>query len=337
MHDVLWASKAMEVPRENKMKMQIAFRRLIGQKFADFDVVAAVGLVDLPEIHTRLNECVADFNLPISRDGREPTRAVFFGNPKHLERATDWNTMMKLRSSNLEDAIGAPIKRTTPSEISNTHVLFRETAVVSQNPRGRVYAFVGTVCVANSQDLDCRDILEFSGEFKDGAMSTLQFDGRLGRTLKRHFGETNLEDATRGRGLSSFLQEPIWGFGNEPIALGSTMDLDKQALYENYTDLFFEEKEDEIEKRRYLTFRNMVLADGMKLLEEDPVLARMLWRVRQADDYVPPFQPKTRSQFYAANEAMNRAMAAIGNGEDDEYFAEWHRLRDETSDGGLTP
>jgi len=321
------------------MKMQIAFRRLIGQKFADFDVVAAVGLVDLPEVHTRLNECVADFNLPIGPEGREPTSAVFFGNPKHLERATDWNTMMNLRSSDLEDAIRAPIKRTTPSEISNTHVLFRETAVVSQHPRGRVYAFVGTVCVADSQNLDCRDILEFSGDLKEGAMSTLQFDGRLGRTLKRHFGETNLEDATRGRGLSSFLQEPIWGFGNEPIALGSTMDLDKQALYENYIDLFFEEKENEVDQRRYLTFRNMVRAEGMKLLEEDPVLARCLWRVRQSDDYIPPFQPKTRREFHAANASLREAMALMESGEDNEYFDEWHRRRheEEAADRGINP
>lgn len=311
------------------MKMQIAFRRFIGQKFSGHDVVAAVGLADFPEIHPRLNECVADLNLPISADGREPTSALYFGNARHLEYFTDWNTMMRLRSSDLEDAIKAPMKRTLPSEQSNTQVLFRETAVRSQYPRGRVYAFVGTACFKNSQNLDCRDILEFAGSFAPNSPVSLEFKGRLGRTIKKHFGATNLEDATRGRGLSSFLQEPIWGFGADPIALGSTEDLDKQSLYETYMDLFFEEKEDDIDQRRYLTYRNMVAAEGKKLLEEDPFLARMLWRVRQNDDFIHPFHPKTREQFHAANNAMREAMQCIDNGDDQEYFDEWFRKRDE--------
>ncbi|NTF17099.1 hypothetical protein G6L37_01475 [Agrobacterium rubi] len=319
------------------MKMQIAFRRLIGQKFANFDVVASVGLVDLPASHQRLNECTADFNLPISRDGREPEMATYFGNPKHLEHATDWGTLMRLRASNLEDAIKAPIRRTTPSELSNTHVLFRETAVRSQYHQGRVYAFVGTVCVANSQMLDCRDILEFSGDFNDDGVSILKLDGRLGRTLRLHFGETDLENATQGRALSSLLEQPIWGFGYEPIALGSTMDLDKQAYYETYTDLFFEEKENEIDERRYLTYRNLVAADGMTLLEDDPVLARMLWRVRQENDYIPPFHPKTRREFHSANKAMHDAFAIIERGDDDEYFNEWRRQLDEKEASGNNP
>jgi hypothetical protein len=311
------------------MKMQIAFRRLIGQKFADFDVVASVGLLDMPETAPRIHECVADFNLPISRDGSEPMKAIYFGNPRHLERVTDWNTMMDLRSADLEDSVKARIKRTTPSELSNAFLLFRETAVRSQYPRGRVYAFAGTVCVANSQNLDCRDILEFSGELRKDDTAALQFDGRLGRTLRRHFGETNLEDATRGRGLSSFLEEPIWGFGAEPIALGSTLDLGKQEMYEAYTDLFFEEKETPVEQRRYLQYRILAQKEGLTLLDQDPVLARALWRVRESDDYIPQFRPKTRSEFHAANLAIREAFAAIERGDDEEYFVEWRRQRDE--------
>ena len=320
------------------MKMQIAFRRLIGQKFAGLDVVAAVGLLDMPAGHGDLHEHVADFNLLMAPGGREPTGAVFLGNQRHLEEKTDWNTLMNLRPCDLEDAIRAPIRRTVPSDMSNTNLLFRATAVGSQYPGGTVHAFVGTLSVENAQDLDCRDVLEFSGESRSASGILLDFEGRLGRTLRRHFGETNLEDATRGRGLSSFLQEPIWGFGNEPIALGSTMDLDKQALYEKYTDLFFSAKTDE-DLPRYRTLRNMVLADGLKLLEEDPVLARMLWRVRQSEDYIPPFRPKTRSEFHAANQAMNDAFRAIEDGEDNEYFEAWRNARDADDDmqAGLAP
>jgi hypothetical protein len=311
------------------MKMQIAFRRLIGQKFSGFDVVATVGLVDLPTEHARLNDCVADFFLPVGSDGREPERAVYFNNPRHLERVADWDTMMNLRKSDLEDVVKARIKRTTPSELSNADVLFRETAVRSQYPAGRVYAFAGVLAVANSQNLDCRDILEFSGVLPASGPATLEFEGRVGRTVRRHFGETNLEDATRWRTLSSFLQEPIWGFAAEPMALGSTLDLATQLMYETYTDLFFEEKETEVDKRRYLQFRNLARNAGMTLLDEDPVLARVLWRVRESDGYAPPMHPKTRSQFHAANDALRAAFAVIESGEDDGYFDEWRRQRDE--------
>lgn len=313
------------------MKMQIAFRRLIGQKFAGYDVVAAVGLVDFPASEHRIHECVADLNLPISVNGSKPTGAFYYGNAKHLERATDWNTLMHLRSADLEDALKAPIQRTEPSEISNTHLLFRETAVQSQHHMGRVYAFVGTLCVANSQRLDVRDILEFSSTLKPNESGPLKLVGRVGRTIRQHFGTTDLEASTRGRGLSSFLQEPIWGFGKEPIALGSTLDLDKQSAYESYLDLFFEEKETDVDRARYLTFMRMATADGRPLLEDEPVLARILWRVRQSDDYVPPLHPKTRAQFHAVNAAMHEASLAIQNGEDDDYFEEWRRKRSEES------
>jgi hypothetical protein len=314
------------------MKMQIAFRRLIGQKFAGYDVAAAVGLLDLPHGHDRFDECIANFHLPMQTDGREPEKAICFWNPRPLDTVADSDTLLEMRRSDLEDIVKARFRRTTPSDSSNAHFFFRKTSVASQYPRGTVYAFSGTLCVDNVLDLDCRDVLQFGREPNALSASVLAFEGRVGRTIREEFGETDLVAVTQGHGLSQLLQEPVWGFGEEPIALGSTLDLEKQRLYQLYTDLFFGEKDDEVAKRRYLQIRILAEQAGFTLLDEDPVLARALWRVRQDDDYVPPFSPKTRSQLHAANQALNEAFAAIERGEDDAYFDEWRRDRDEGND-----
>lgn len=311
------------------MKMQIAFRRLIGQKFAGYDVATAVGLLDLPHGHARFDNCVTNFHLPMDANGTQPEKAICFWNPRPLATVADEDTVLEMSRADLEDIIKARIRRTTPSDSSNAHFFFRKTSVASQHRGGTVYAFAGTLCVENVMNLDCRDILQFGREPNALSASALAFEGRVGRTVRKEFGETDLVAAMQGHGLSQFLQEPIWGFGEEPIALGSTLDLDKQRLHQLYTDLFFGEEGTELDKRRYLQIRALAQQAGFSLLEEDPVLARVLWRVRQSGDHIPPFFPKTRSQFHAANQAMGEAFAAIERGEDDAYFDEWHRKRNE--------
>lgn len=314
------------------MQMQIAFRRLIGQKFAGYDVAAAVGLFDLPHGHERFDECVANFHLPMNAAGTEPENVICFWNPRPLSSVADSDTLLEMGRSDLEDIIKARIQRTRPDDSSNAHFFFRKTTVASQHPEGTVYAFAGTLCVESVMNLDCRDVLQFGREPSALSASKLSFEGRVGRTIRKEFGETDLVAATQGQGLSQLLQEPVWGFGEEPIALGSTLHLDKQRLYQLYTDLFFDREDTDLDRRRYLQIRILADQAGFSLLDEDPVLSRVLWRVRQSDDYIPPFSPKTRSQFHAANDAMGEAFAAIERGDDNEYFDEWHRRRDEGED-----
>jgi hypothetical protein len=311
------------------MKMQIAFRRLIGQKFAGYDVAAVVGLLDVESTMGDVDEHALDLMMKLSPDGTTPEEVTFTGNGLPLAAVAPGNIMDEIRNSEIGHVIKASIPRTRPSASSNANLFCRLTDVASSYDAGSVYAVAGVLCVDNVMDLNCRDVLEL--EAGEGRIK-LALQGRVGRTLRRHFGETDLEHAMQGRKLDSFLEEPIWGFGNEPLALGSTLALDNQRMYEKYIELFFGDKDTEVSKRRYLQMRILAEKSGFTLLDEDPVLARMLWRARQNDDYVSPHSPRTRSQFHAANQAMNEAFAAIERGDDQDFFDEWHRNRDEGND-----
>lgn len=311
------------------MKMQIAFRRLVGQKFGEYQVAAAVGLFDLPAGHERFDECVANFHMPLSPDGTQPEKSICFRNPRPLNTVADSDTRSDMRKSNIEAIIKAKIKRSLPSDSSNAHFFFRKTDVASKFAGGSVYAFAGTLAVHNVLLLDCDDVLEFASDLQSNSPSTMNLSGRVGRTIRPEFGETNLVSDMQGAPLSQFLVQPIWGFGSEPIALGSTLELDRQRMYEKYTELYFQEDRTVMEQQRYMQLRILADTADMLLFHEEPALARVLWHLRQHDDYVPAFRPKTREEFNAINEATRDAYASIERGDDDEYFAAWRAARDD--------
>jgi hypothetical protein len=310
------------------MKMQVAFRRLIGQKFAGYDVAAAVGLFDMPAASANYDECVSSFHLPLMSDGSEPTSASSFQYPQPLSSVANVDAFEAMRYANVEDIIKTPINRPVPSEHSNAHFFFRKARVGSQFPGGSVYAFAGTFFVDDVTNLDCRDVLEFSNT-PNSPSGHMQFEGRVGRTVRLEFGETDLVAESQGRPISQFLLEPIWGFGDTPIALGSTLRLDLQNCYENYARLFFAESRSVEEDQRYRQLRILVQQAGFTLLDKDPVLARVLWRIRGNEDYISPFMPKTRDEFKAANNAMANAFEAIERGEEDTYFQQWRREQED--------
>jgi hypothetical protein len=271
------------------MRMQIAMiptRNLL----AHMEVAFVAGLVDVPGPWVEaLDDHVAD--LLVTMDGDIPS-AIAPVRLLHIAQAVPANVVRELAHSDVDRFVTSRFSRTIPSQRSNAQVLFRLTDLQSGHGGGGVLAFAGTLCVDDVRTLDADNIHELSTEDDDA----LRWDGRIGRELRRHHGEPSIASNMNGARLGSAFDLAVWGFGHEPMALGSTLPLAFVRLCERYQDLFFADQRSSADEMELTELRELVVSTGMAPLDRVPEMAEGLSRFRQSPDYVPPFAPRSRAQ-----------------------------------------
>lgn len=272
------------------MRMQIVMKptdNLLGH----MEVAFVAGLVDVPQGWTEaLDDHVADLQATLSHEGAPATIAPV--RLHHLSEAVPADVARELAFSDIDRFVTTRFSRTMPGDASNTQVLFRLTDLASSFEDGGVLAFAGTLAVDDVRKLDGDFVHELAAADSDVLASV----GRVGRDLRRHFGASSMAGRLAGRPLRGAFDEAVWGFGHEPMALGTTAPLPYVRLCERYQDLFLggdttAEEKDELEELREIMART-----GGLLLDREPGIAAALARFRRTEEYISPFAPRTRAQ-----------------------------------------
>lgn len=217
------------------MRMQIA--TISTQNLlAHMEVAFVAGFVDVPEGWPEaLDERVVDLNVSVSDSGTPSTVAPV--RLRHISEAAPPEVVRELSSSDIDRFVTAPFSRTIPSDRSNAEVFFRLTDLRSGYDGGGVLAFAGTLCVEDVRVLDCDSIHELAADGDDA----LRWVGRVGRDVRRHFGDPTMIARMSGRSLGNAFEQAVWGFGTEPMALGTTTPLAFSRRCERYQELFFKD------------------------------------------------------------------------------------------------
>lgn len=289
------------------MRMQIATIPT-PNLLAHMEVAFVAGLVDVPEGWTdALDEHVADLNVSISELGIPESVAPVRLRP--LEEAVPAGVVRRLSRSAVGEFVTARFPRTIPSDLSNAQVLFRLTDLPSSFDGGGVLAFAGSLGLEDASVLDSENVHELTADGDD----TLRWTGRIGMEVRRHFGAPSIATNMGGQPLSSAFDLATWGFGHEPMALGTTVALTSVRRCQRYHDLFFSDQRSDEDELELAGLREMMVTDGFAALDRLPEMARALERFRTSEDYVSPFAPRSRAQ----QRALMLQYSEAWRGEDD--------------------
>ncbi|MBY3155465.1 hypothetical protein HFO56_24365 [Rhizobium laguerreae] len=285
------------------MKIQIAFRET-RERRAEHDLWIAAGLVEADETFAAgAEEKFVSVRMDFTQDGtpilalftRNTYQATYDGRPLDRE---------ELKTHSLESMVTKNIDRIVPGPFSNAELFLRRTNADGSAGKA-VLAFSGLVGYKPPIRLDCDSVFQL-GSNADGSEpdALLQYQGRVGTDINPSWGHPAMIEATAGHASSAFLRTPVWGFGDEPIRLGSTMHLDMQAKVSRHRALHFSDRTP-AEEAEYVKLSVIMSREGLNEFGRSPDFEEAMRKLLDAGFPAAEERPLTRKEFAARSDYMS--------------------------------
>jgi hypothetical protein len=292
------------------MKIQIAFRETRESRVGH-DFWIATGLIEADEVFaTAAEEKFTGVRMDFAQDGA-PILALLTSN---IYAATCEGRPLygdELKYDTVESTVKKTLDRVMPSPYSNAELFLRRTKAEGSAPGKVVLAFSGLVGYKPPIRLDCDSVFQLSSTAYGSEPETfLPYEGRVGTDINPDWGHPALIEATRGHSSAAFLRTPVWGFGNEPIRLGSTMHLEAQAKIGRHRALHFSDRTPD-EETEYDNLSAVMKREGLNEFGRHPDFEEALRRMKDAGFAVDDEMPLTRRQLAVRSDYMSSVVREL--------------------------
>jgi hypothetical protein len=285
------------------MKIQIAFRET-RESHVGHDFWIASGLVEANEAFAAAaEEKFTGVRMDFTQDGA-PMLALFTSNtyvPTYQRRPLHVD---ELKFDSVENTVRKTLDRIMPSPYSNAELFLRRTKVAGSGPGRVVLALSGLVGYKPPIRLDCDNVFQLGSTSHSSEPETfLRYEGRVGTDINPDWGHTAMIEATRGHSSTEFLRTPVWGFGEEPIRLGSTLHLEAQAKIGRHRALHFCDRT-AAEEAEYVKLSAIMKREGLNDFGRHPDFEEALHRMDEAGFSIDDETPLTRRQYAERSDYM---------------------------------
>lgn len=292
------------------MKLQIAFRDT-GHVENGFKTVVAIGLIefrDLPGGSEAPEGMIGEFIVDMVNDqgALRPCQAVDqerYRFPKDRWGHKPWP------ETSAPDMITESVWK-APWFNGGSEFFLLRTRVEPSSEGLAVMCMAGLVAVKGQLQVNQDSVFQMD---HDG--ERFVFEGKVGEDLRPEWGAPELATKLRGCAFSSFLRQPVWGFGTEPVGIGWHMSLPFAEAFDRYRDLALKDKRDEWEEGEHAVLLKRMSAAGMANVDRDPAFRSYL-KEMDGRGLVPRSvaMPETRAQLESrervAAEVLSQALVA---------------------------
>jgi hypothetical protein len=278
------------------MKIQISFRETRESRVGH-DFWIATGLLETDETFASVaEEKFTGVRMDFAQDGA-PILALFTGNTYAATCEGRPVDAGELKFDSVESTVKKTLDRVMPSPFSNAELFLRRTKVEGSAPGQVVLAFSGLVGYKPPIRLDCDNVFQLgSTSYGSEPETFLRYEGRVGTDINPDWGHPALIEATRGHSSTAFLRTPAWGFGSEPIRLGSTMHLEAQAEIGRHRALHFSERTP-AQEAEYGNLSAIMKREGLNEFGRHPDFEEALRRMKDAGFAIDDEMPLTRREL----------------------------------------
>lgn len=290
------------------MKMQIAFRETTESR-GKYAIAIACGVFETsPQDQLAYDETMMRFSLMFSPDG-VPHGATSSREPARITDGYADYTPKLLDISTLSDLLTTTLRRMEPNSLVNAEFAMRRTDVAPSEHGAEVHAFIGTVYVGPGEKLDTSKIFQL-GDRGGWGERHLFLEGTLGDDFRPELGELDFAAATRGMTTEGIMQQPWWGFGDEPVSLPGTLRASNYEQADRFHEIHFLKPELKVGKEyAYLVERMKYLGLGKVL--ENPQLEKYVAE-RYADASIPSaFKPVPLSRHFSRKAAVETLVKSV--------------------------
>lgn len=291
------------------MKMQIAFRETLTTRH-DHNVAMAVGVIEVSPYDTVDYEdksLVFRFDFDPALD--HAVAASTFWAPSKLVDDSGW-LETEMQTGTLEGLLKTDIERAIPNEMHNADFVLRQTEVPASVDGGRVFAFSGLLHLKPEQIFSFRDVTWFDSR-TSGQSNVMVYSGRSGVEHRPEDGRPDMVEAMLGEAMSSFLREPLWGFGDVAYSLPGTMQISMYHKIDRYSDLFFSESLSASEEREFHDLKQEMRVAGLDNLATDEDYKTFYRQMRIKCPGLTANKPMTAEQRRSRNEAISETIAEV--------------------------
>ena len=288
------------------MKMQIAFRGT-DQTRKGYGVAIAAGVIEThPLDRLAYNETMLAFKLSFTDEGRL-LLARSSREPAAITDGYGYSTPKLVDLSSLDDLLTSNLLRIDPSGFLNAEFALRETAVEPSEEGATVYAFMGLAHIDRHEKIDFGKLYQL--ESRDGFGDAPMFlTGILGDDIRPEFGQLDMVEDFRGKTMEQVMQEPLWGFGEEAVALPGTRRIENYRQQQRFLELHFGGVR---EGKEYDYLVNRMDHIGMGRVLTDPVFERYV-AARLSDPHMPkPYLPTPRSRTFTRTQALETLVGEL--------------------------
>ncbi|MDW9481154.1 hypothetical protein GOB57_21140 [Sinorhizobium meliloti] len=291
------------------MKFQIAFRET-REALAEHDLWIASGLVEADEpFALRSEEKFTSVRMEFAADGA-PLLALFTNNvyaPTYAGEPLD----VDLKDSDIESLLKKQIDRVTPGPFSNAELFMRRTRIEATDSGRVVLAFSGLVGYKPPTRIDCDTVFQLGSIAPEVAPeSFLRYEGRVGTDIRPDWGHPSMIASTKGFSATAFLRLPVWGFGEEPIRVGSTMHLDVQDMMSRHRALHFAVRTPS-EEAEYAKLSTFMRRAGLNDFGRHPDFEEAMQKLMHAGYAAEDGTPLTRSELSARSDYMSKVVQEL--------------------------
>lgn len=187
-----------------------------------------------------------------------------------------------------------------------SEMFFRRTKAAPSRNGLVVMAVVGMTSLHPSIEVNVASVFQYHRQ-----VDAYEYEGRVGIDLKPEWGAPDMKDLTAGRSLMAFLRQPVWGFGDEPICLPSTMRLDFLKKFDDYRSLDLANDRTADDEARLQTILPEIMAAGMVIKDEG--YRAYLSEMKARGLLVKASSPRTKVQCKHMEEVAAEIIAEIEN------------------------
>lgn len=285
------------------MKIQIAFRET-RESVEGHALWMAMGLVEMDKmLALRSEEKFTSVRMEFKGDGT-PLLALFTNNiyaPSHAGRPIPDD----LKQVEIESLLRQQLDRVPPGAFSNAELFMRRTRVKATADDRVVMAVSGLVGYRPLTRVDCDSVHQLgSGAPEVGPEAFLKFEGRVGTDINPGWGHPSLIASTAGYSASAFLKMPVWGFGEEPVRVGSTMHLVTLDMMSRHRVLHFSDRT-AAEEAEYAGLSKIMRHAGLNDFGRNPDFEEAMRKLMEAGFPSEDGTPLTRSEHSARSDYMS--------------------------------
>lgn len=286
------------------MKIQIAFRET-RDSVEGHNLWMAMGLVEMDKaLALRSDEMFTSVRLEFTGDDT-PLLALFTNNiypPSHAGHPLQKDD---LKQMGVESILKEQLDRVTPGAFSNAELFMRRTRVKATEDGRVVLAFSGLAGYRPPTRVDCDSVYQLgSGSPEVGPEAFLKYEGRVGTDINPGWGHPSMIASTAGYSASAFLRMPVWGFGEEPVRVGSTMHLDTQDMMSRHRALHFSDRT-AAEEAEYARLSMIMKRAGLNDFGRHPDFEEAMRKLLDAGFPSEDSTPLTRSELSARSDYMS--------------------------------
>lgn len=285
------------------MKIQIAFRET-RESAEGHALWMAMGLVEMNKaLARRSEEKFTSVRMEFTGDGT-PLLALFTNNiypPSHAGRPLQDD----LKQMDIESLLKQQLDRVIPGAFSNAELFMRRTRVKATGDDRVVMAVSGLLGYRPPTRVDCDSVYQLgSGAPEIGPEAFLKYEGRVGTDINPGWGHPAMVASTAGYSASAFLRMPVWGFGEEPVRVGSTMHLDIQEMMSRHRALHFSDRT-AAEEVEYARLSTTMTRAGLNDFGRHPDFEEAMRKLMEAGFPPDDGTPLTRSELSARSDYMS--------------------------------